>query len=200
MTMSLFGVVVAGRLVQTEFETVDTNKFLLNIAEPSKVNHVTVFMTGVEPFPHGLGATVYFNLPNLDGTGSWHYLGYICNDKPSAIFKIGKNKQASSETHAFSDMMHQHNVGQMGISVENLADIQFMDSGAAQKIPPSVDSFIDFSKKMLESFYNYATSFAFPGPAGELCFPVRTLEQWFSNFERRLQQNPDFWKQQQPSS
>lgn len=97
--------------------------------------------------------------------------------------------------------MHQHNVGQMGISVENLADIKFMDSGAnAQKAQASVDTFAEFSKKMLESFYNYATSFAVPGQAGELFFPVRTLEGWYTNFERKLQQNPNFWKQQPQSA
>lgn len=104
---------------------------------------------------------------------------------------------ASTDTHAFSGHIHQNNVGQMGISVENLADIQFMDSGVTQKMAAQVDSFAEFSKKMLESFYNFATSFAVAGQNGEQFFPVRTLEQWFSNFERRLQQNPNFWKQQE---
>lgn len=85
-------------------------------------------------------------------------------------------------------------VAQIGICVENLADLQFQDSSSSQKIK-SLDTFTEFTQKMLESFYNYATSFAAPAPGGEMCFPVKTLEQWFNNFQRKLSQNPNFWKQ-----
>ena len=43
--------------VQTDFVKTEPNKFLLIIPEPDKVSHITVFMTGLEPFPEGLGAS-----------------------------------------------------------------------------------------------------------------------------------------------
>lgn len=149
--------------VQTDFTKTEPNKFILIIPEPDKISHITVFMTGVEPFPEGLGASgesngnllrcvsargffayravmcssksgalsalarlmrslislilsagallsfififsVYFNFPDATGCGVWHYLGYISNEKPSAIFKISKSSQCEfiSEGHSFS--------------------------------------------------------------------------------------------------
>lgn len=32
-----------------------------------------------------------------------------------------------------------------------------------------------------------------PNPT-ETFVPLSTVQQWYTNFERRLQQNPNFWK------
>lgn len=59
-----------------------------NIVNTDNVNHVVVFMTGASPFPDGYGAAVFFSVPANDGTFAWHLLGFLVNDKPSAIFKV----------------------------------------------------------------------------------------------------------------
>lgn len=52
---------------------------------------------------------------------------------------------------------------------------------------------------MLENFFNYVSSFAItqsnmePNPQ-ETYVPLSTLQKWYTNFERRLEQNPNFWK------
>lgn len=74
----------------------DTNKFLITIPNADCINHVVVFLTGQCPLPDGLASAVYFSFPNPSSPPAWIYLGYISNDKPSAIFKINKLKQMST--------------------------------------------------------------------------------------------------------
>lgn len=194
--MSLFGVIVTGRLVQTDFQAVDQNKFILNIPDPDSINHIVVFMTGTQPFPDGLGGSVYFSWPSPNAVGSWQYLGFISNAKPSAIFKVSKIKEESSTPHAFSAHGFS-SVAQIGISVEPLAQIEFQTSAASN--PATVDSYTEFCTKMMESLFNYVASFSaapqqVTPQAGDTFFPMRALEQWYANFQRRFSQNPNFWK------
>ncbi len=91
-----------------------------------------------------------------------------------------------------------HHMAQIGISVEPIAQVMQM-TAAAKTAASTVDSFMEFSTKMLENFTNYAGSFAVtqsqmtPNPS-ETFVPFKTLQQWFANFTRRLQQDPYFWK------
>lgn len=54
------------------------------------INHIVVFLTGQVPFADGFGGSIYFGWPTDEGGISWQLLGFITNDKPSAIFKIAK--------------------------------------------------------------------------------------------------------------
>lgn len=60
LARKMFGVVVAGQLVQTDFQLVGERQFLINIAKAENVNHIVVFLTGTLPFPDGSGGLVYF--------------------------------------------------------------------------------------------------------------------------------------------
>ncbi|PIO70246.1 hypothetical protein TELCIR_07908, partial [Teladorsagia circumcincta] len=77
----------------SQFVQAGEREFLCEIAEASSVNHVVVFITGVHPLPDGLGGSVYVRWPSPGGQDAgWHYLGFICNMKPSVIFKIAQVK------------------------------------------------------------------------------------------------------------
>ncbi|KAG0413756.1 hypothetical protein HPB47_009089 [Ixodes persulcatus] len=178
--------------VQTDFQAVDQTKFLVNIPDPASINHIVVFLTGTQPFPEGLGGSAG---RAQDAVGNWQYLGFISNEKPSAIFKVSKHKEDAQPEHAFSS--HGFcSVAQLGISVEPLAQIQFQAAPAATASP--LDSSTEFCTKMLESLFNHLASYggAPVTPAGDTFFPMRALEQWHTNFQRRLQQNPNFWRNQ----
>lgn len=60
-------------------------------------------------------------------------------------------------------------------------------------------NYTQFGQKMLENFFNYMSSFAVnqrqmqPNP-GETFVPLSSVQTWYQNFQRRLQQNPNFWK------
>uniref|UniRef100_A0A1A8IN11 Protein Hikeshi n=2 Tax=Nothobranchius TaxID=28779 RepID=A0A1A8IN11_NOTKU len=197
----MFGCLVAGRLVQTDALQVASDKFVFNLADYENVKHVVVFMLGTVPFPSGMGGAVYFSFPDpVSGSPVWQLLGFITNDKPSAIFKISGLKSGEGGAHPFGAMGAggSPSVAQLGVSVESLEQL-------AQQIPvasaavSTVDSFLQFTQKMLDSLYNFASSFALtqaqmtPNPT-ETFIPFSCILKWYENFQRRLVQNPNFWK------
>jgi len=111
-------------------------------------------------------------------------------------------EQAAGVAHPFGNMSNQQsNVMQIGISVETV--------GALQQLTPaigvstaSVDSYREFCMNMLQSCYNYLASFATSrtqlaltaGAPNDEFVPLVHLRTWYENFERRLAQNPNFWK------
>lgn len=198
----MFGCLVAGRLVQTDALQVASDKFVFQLTDYETVNHVVVFMLGTVPFPAGTGGAVYFSFPDpTSGVAVWQLLGFITNDKPSAIFKISGLKAGDGGgAHPFGTVPSAPcgSVAQVGVSVESLDQLaqQIPAAGAAVS---SVDSFLQFTQKMLDSLYNFASSFAVsqaqmaPNPT-ETFIPSSCVLKWYENFQRRLSQNPNFWK------
>ncbi|KAF9976023.1 hypothetical protein BGZ73_009234 [Actinomortierella ambigua] len=80
----MFGCIVAGRLVQTNLQQVDVNKFTFQLDDANNINHIVVFLLGTIPFQDGYAATVHLLWPNK----TWQLLGMISNTKPSAIFRL----------------------------------------------------------------------------------------------------------------
>jgi protein Hikeshi len=87
-------------------------------------------------------------------------------------------------------------IAQIGISLE--AEVNVLAQTSQNQTNEAEHSYI-FGKKMLENFMNFASSFTIrqsemqPNP-NETYVPLSTLNNWFTNFERRLRQNPNFWK------
>ncbi|XP_067170689.1 protein Hikeshi isoform X1 [Apteryx mantelli] len=196
----MFGCLVAGRLVQAAPQQVAEDKFVFDLPDYENINHVVVFMLGTLPFPEGMGGSVYFCYPDQSGMAVWQLLGFVTNEKPSAIFKISGLKSGKGSQHPFGAMNlpQTPTVAQIGISVELLESLA-QQTPVASAAVSSVDSFTEFTQKMLDNFYNFASSFAVtqaqmtPNPS-EAFIPANIVLKWYENFQRRLTQNPLFWK------
>jgi len=200
----MFGLVVAGRLVDTAPQQTDAAKFVFNVTDADTVNHLTVFMTGTQAFPDGLGASIYFGWPGGAGGGvTWQMLGVLTNDKPSAIFKIASTRPNESDKDAdFGGMSTGETVasldGQIGISIEPVAELAQQTPHQAATASTASD-YVAFTGAMLESFFNFATSFANTREgaamhADEHWVPLGCLNRWQENFQRKLALDPAFWK------
>lgn len=216
--------------VQTDFQQVGENQFLITIPDADNINHIVVFLTGTVSFPDGMGGagktedninyfciwtieissffhieidlllfTVYFSWPDPNAPPNWQFLGYISNSKPSAIFKISnlkKNHEFENNNLGIFGVGKISHFAQIGVSVEPLSMIE---QQIATVVATTTNSFMEFVQKMLTSFMNYVTSFTVtqaqmtPNPT-ENFVPLSTLQGWYETFERRLQQNPNFWK------
>lgn len=199
----MFACLVAGRLVQGEPRQVDPTHFVFNIDNAADINHVIVFLTGAALFPDDTGGAVHFGQHDPSGSLTWHNLGFISNEKPSVIFKISGLKNCTSTSHNFF-MQAQHSSSLLpssaliGIAVESLDQLK-QQTPAANTQASNVQSFVEFTQKMLENFYNYVTSFAItqeqmtPQP-GVQFVPAAILNKWYENFQRKLTQDPNFWK------
>jgi hypothetical protein len=197
----MFGVLITGRLVQTNFIPVDESKVVCNIENADNINHVVVFMTGTTPFPDGYGGAVYFSWPTAGGP-AWHLLGFLTNDKPSSIFKVAnlKREDATDIYHPFGQISdHQSHMMQIGISVETLFALQQL-TPALGVTASSSNTFNDFCTKMVQSCFNHLASFAVArtqiglGSPSDQFVPLAQLQAWYEQFQRRLVQNPNFWK------
>ena len=62
------------------------NKFIFPLTDPHLINHIVVCLLGNVPLDPNFGVAVYLYWLNPDPC--WQYLGFISNDKPSAIFKL----------------------------------------------------------------------------------------------------------------
>ena len=143
--------------------------------------------------------TVYFSWPDPNAPPNWQFLGHISNAKPSAIFKISNLKRnhefENTNLGIFGLGKISHNA-QFGVSIEPL-NILEQQSAALQT--NRANSHLEFAQKMITSFLNYVSSFSVtqaqmtPNPA-ENFVPLSTIQGWYQTFERRLQQNPDFWR------
>ena len=99
--------------MNTNVQQAGPNTFLLAVDGAENINHIVIFLTGQVPFSDGFGGSIYLGWPltaggqaslNLDGV-SWQLLGFISNEKPSAIFKIAKVKPHEIVTNPFGGSM-----------------------------------------------------------------------------------------------
>lgn len=205
MTAAVFGIIVCGRLVQTEFQQVDQTHFIINVEDADNVNHVVVFLTGSQPLPDGMSASVYFSWPEPLRPPSWIYLGYISNQKPSAVFRVSTLKSDGTGTteiacgHTPYGLQQQSSqTAQIGLSVEPHVQVSGL-TPAPQAQPSRLPSFVQFADKMLQNFVNYASSFSVvqaqmvPTP-NDAFVSLTVVQKWYENFQRRMQLNPNFWK------
>ncbi|KAG5892094.1 hypothetical protein JTB14_011994 [Gonioctena quinquepunctata] len=194
--MAMFGIIVSGRLVQTEFQQISETQLVTTINDADNINHIVVFLTGIVPFPDGTAGQVYFSWPDPNAPPNWQLLGFLSNQKPSAIFRISNLKKLD-EMGDYSNMMfgqsHIVHNAQIGISIEPLSNIRDVSA------PNGIESNVTFTQKMLENFMNFVLSYSItqanmvPDPTATYV-PLSTVQNWYTNFERRLQQNPNFWR------
>jgi protein Hikeshi len=59
----MFGLCVAGRLVNTDVTIIDEQRAYFSVPNASQMNHICVFLLGTTPFPDGYGATVHLHWP-----------------------------------------------------------------------------------------------------------------------------------------
>lgn len=89
-------------------------------------------------------------------------------------------------------------IARIGISVESVDKVQQQISALeSTKINPT--QITNFSQKMLENFLNYAGSYAVQqsqmirNPT-ENYVPLSVVQMWYSNFQRKLEYDPNFWR------
>jgi hypothetical protein len=142
-------------------------------------------------------------------------LGFVSNDKPSAIFKVGgKNKErATSATIDIGmDIMEDTAVtAQLGLSIDLIANVENIVSSLSEPKALSTDMAISYpslaksdslSLKILENLYNYCTSFSTTSvpinsnmlgkDLNSTYLPLKVFQDWYNTILRKLSSNPNF--------
>ncbi len=102
----LFGVIIPGRPLISEFQLVDSTKAITLVENPYMVAELTFFMLPTTVIPSGFGAILYYSLPPFQ---QWELIGSIDPSKPSGIFRTG---------WATNDEMRNTPMLQLGVSLE----------------------------------------------------------------------------------
>lgn len=201
----MFGIICAGRPVQI-VQQVAPDKYVFQIENGAKVNHMVVFVLPDMAIPPGMAASVYFQLPGKD----FELLGGLSADKPSAIFKInGQSNVISTGGMADTDMMMDDNAGQnqdftitVGVSIEPINVVAQAVEGAKQQqqqqqqqlqpavkaAPTNANDIAALANKIVQHAYNFLSGYA--GADGKV--PMRVFDDWWNKFKTKLQNNPRF--------
>ncbi|CAB3409313.1 unnamed protein product [Caenorhabditis bovis] len=192
----VLGVIVSGR-TPIEVVPVTETEFTCEIVNADSINHVVVFLTGIQPFPDGLGGSVYIRWPSSNGDDSWHYLGFICNMKPSAIFKVAQlHKSSAQHSGVFGGGMQTYASGsaQIGIMIEPLTSIEGRQAAEGTQVNQH-STLVEFAEKMIRNLVNHTESFSvrLQNPQGDY-IPISAFQSWYNSFSRRFEANPYFWR------
>lgn len=210
--------------VDIGFQQVESNKFLITIPNAESINHVVVFLTGSIQLPLGTAGCIFFSLPDPNAPPTWHYLGYLTNEKPSAIYKLTnltqahlrdkkeqQQKQQPGIAGPHSGLVFSYiqepviHVAQIGISIETIDSVNQMVP-AIETAASNVTLFTEFMNKTVGNLFNYCSSFSRtaselmsnPFHAGSLntvqYVPLSTIQTWYENYTRRLSNDQNFWR------
>ncbi|CAO3702708.1 unnamed protein product [Rhizopus stolonifer] len=194
----MFGCIAAGRLVQTNLQQVDVNKYVFELSDAQSLNHIVVFLLGTIPFEPGFAATVHLLWPNKE----WQLLGGLSNEKASAIFRLKGTSGLNDQP--FSTVT-------LGISIEPIEVIQQQLATIGQNqtiqnqvaiVKPNVTQVGEMAGRILENLYNYVASFTVQNipvnsiPIGQLTedgyLSMKAFQTWYENLSRKLASNPSY--------
>ena len=91
-----------------------------------------------------------------------------------------------------------HTGAQIGISIEPLNQLA-QQTPVCNATPSNLNAFVEYTQKMLENFFNFASSFAMtqaqmtPNPS-ESFVPLSVVQKWYENYQRKMANDPNFWK------
>nr|CAD2197122.1 unnamed protein product [Meloidogyne enterolobii] len=208
--MSVFGLIIAGRMVQTDFTALKEMEYMIEIQDAESINHLVIFLTGLSPLPVNYGGSIYMSWTPIDGgERQWNYLGFISNEKPSALFKIGQltkhTQQQNPQNFSFNASNMNTNIfnnsavhsALIGVKVEPMIEILRRNENETTSTSEQLSSLALFPEKMLRNFVNFMHSFAvsFPKPNTtqyEEYVPAKSVTEWYTNFKRRLECKSEF--------
>ncbi|EGC31579.1 hypothetical protein DICPUDRAFT_99175 [Dictyostelium purpureum] len=182
----MFGYVVGGRPVQTTVQTISQTKYFFQIENATDAKDVAIFLMDPVNFPIGFNAAIYLSWKPFT---EWKYLGFLNQTKPSSIFTI---IQQLDKTMALGE---DKNTIQIGISIENDQEIQakVIENQLNDNMIFKSTDFKQFAYKMCHNLVNYILSFSGDGVPSNMV-PATTVNKWYENFQKKLQNDALFWK------
>ncbi|KAL9109538.1 MAG: hypothetical protein Q9227_005874 [Pyrenula ochraceoflavens] len=198
----MFSVVLPGRPCLSNPTTIQPNQFAFSFPAQPSFSHLVVFLNPGAVLPAEAAAGVYIQFPNIS---EFRLLGAIAQDKQSAIFQVHlpsfQRPDDQTPEIAMSDEIAASGgsvsgVINVGISVEPAANIQAQLSSmqadssntALVRRPPSTKV---LAQRIIKNAFNFLASFS-GGSGGNETIPLRSFQDWWTKFERRIDSDPGF--------
>ena len=187
----MFGVFIPSRPVIPEMSTISQTQFAISFPASPQFHNVGVFMHPNQELPPGTAAGVYMQLPGEQG---FKFFGAIGNEKPSALFRVN-----------IPDAMAAGQQVNLGISVEPVQNIQAQmaqlqqdasssssSSGAAMVVAKRPPDTRVLAQRIIKNAFNFLASFAGNTANGIEVVPLKSFQDWWTKFERKVQNDPGF--------
>jgi hypothetical protein len=127
----------------------------------------------------------------LPGEQGFKFLGALANEKPSALFRVNL-----PDVPAGGDI-------NLGISVEPLQSIQ-AQMAQVQQNPSSSNALVKrapdtrvLAQRIIKNAFNFLASFAGNTANGIEVVPLKSFQDWWTKFERRVQNDPGFLEREE---
>ena len=213
-----FGIVLPSRPVLLEPQTISPTQFAFVFPAAPSFSHIVIFLLPGTTLPEGTLAGVYIQLPESGST--FQFLGALGNEKQSAIFKVRSKVGANATDGLTEDTMVDESDPStggaiptaasvtVGISVEAAASVtgQLQTLKASnpgisntlviaprQATTPSPLSTKALAQRIIKNAFNFLASFAgSSGPGGQEVIPLKSFQDWWTKFERRVEADPGF--------
>ncbi|KAK4693396.1 protein Hikeshi, partial [Lecanoromycetidae sp. Uapishka_2] len=210
-----FGLILPGRSVLTNPTVISPTQYAFAFPATPSFSHIVVFLLPGITLPNDSAAGVYIQLP---GSTDFKLLGAIGTEKQSAVYRVGGvassgtnngNGVAEDEMDATSATLNDAARSRdviVGVSIEPIAAISAQlealktsQSTAlvaikGQQRHPTAPSTRVLAQRIIENAFNFLASFAgsTTGPGGQDMVPLRSFQDWWSKFERRIENEPGF--------
>ena len=191
----MFGVFIPTRPVIPELATVAPNQFAISFPASPPFHNIGVFLHPNITLPPDTAAGVYMQLPGEQG---FKFLGAIGNEKPSALFRVNLPEGLANGPDGAGEV-------NLGISVEPAQNIQAQmaqlqqhplstSNSAVAKRPPDTRL---LAQRIIKNAFNFLSSFAGNTANGIEVVPLKSFQDWWTKFERRVQNDPGFLEREE---
>lgn len=188
-------------------------------------SHIVVFLVPGTSLPDRTLAGVHVLLP---GTPAFKFLGAIGMEKQSAIFRVSGGGSIASDgnTARADDMMDADETSTtingtaiagditVGISIEQASTIALQLESLKATEPSSSSALAPvraplqttpvstkvLAQRIIKNAFNFLASFAgTTGAGGQEVIPLKSFQDWWSKFERRIENDPG-WLEREADS
>lgn len=220
-----FGLVLPSRPVLVNPAVISPSQYAFTLPSMPAFSHIVVFLLPGTPLPDGTLAGIYVLLP---GTPAFKFLGAIGMEKQSAIFRIsgGGSIASSGDTVRADDMMDADETSTtinttaiagditVGISIEPASTIALQLESLKATNPSSSTALVPvkgplqtnpvstkvLAQRIIKNAFNFLASFAgTTGAGGQEVIPLKSFQDWWSKFERRIENDPG-WLEREADS
>ena len=220
-----FGLVLPSRPVLVNPAVISPSQYAFTLPSMPAFSHIVVFLLPGTPLPDGTLAGVYVLLP---GTPAFKFLGAIGMEKQSAIFRVsgGGSIASGGDTARGDDMMDADETSTtingiaiagditVGISIEPASTIALQLESLKATEPSSSTALVPvraplqtnpvstkiLAQRIIKNAFNFLASFAgTTGTGGQEVIPLKSFQDWWSKFERRIENDPG-WLEREADS
>jgi len=215
-----FGLILPSRPVLVNATVISVTQYAFTFPSNPTFSHIVVFLLPGTFLPDDSLAGVYVQIPG--STSGFRLLGAIGSEKQSAIFKVtgcsgkaedsavnGLDRGNGTEDEMFVDTTTAFENVTVGISIEPAATIAaqletlegsngsppltaLMVSTGRQQRPTPLSTKI-LAQRIIKNAFNFLASFAgTTGAGGQEVVPLKSFQDWWSKFERRIENDPGF--------